>query len=484
MTDIQNLQKTKIESLSHDGRGVAHINGKATFIENALADEEITFIYTRRHNKFDEAKTVEILHTSCDRVKPECPHFGVCGGCALQHIDSIKQIEFKTNNLKEHFKHFGDVDDLNILPPISGPAWHYRSRARLSIKYVQKKQKVLVGFHEKNGRYVAEIDQCPILHETISNKILDLGNLISSLAIYNQIPQVEVACGDNITALLFRHLAPLSEQDLELLEKFGQEHNFQIYLQSGGVDTIKPLSQGNCSFGVHHCEPHAFNGARQSINTLDCFAKSARNDEAEQTGRVITSQKHIPLSYKFPNHDIEMLFALTDFTQINQEVNQKMVDLVIDLLAINPEDKILDLFCGIGNFTLPIAKKCRQIVGVEGNNHAIIRAKQNAGHNKITNAEFYSADLTKDLTGELWAGQKYDKILLDPPRTGAQEICAQIKKFGAKKIVYVSCNHATLARDTKDLIQSGYKLQNVRVVNMFPHTAHIETIAVFSRPEN
>lgn len=443
MTNVQNLQKTKIESLSHDGRGVAHIDGKATFIENALPGEEITFIYTRRHNKFDEAKTVEVLLPSCDRVIPECPHFGICGGCGLQHIDHIKQIEFKINNLKEHFKHFGDTDNLNILPPILGPVWHYRARARLSIKYVQKKQKVLVGFHEKNGRYVAEIDQCPILHKTISNKLLDLSKLISSLTIYNQIPQVEVACGDNITALLFRHLAPLSGQDLELLEKFSQEHNFQIYLQSGGMDTIKILSLAPVSL-----------------------------------------QEYIPLSYKLPNHNIEMLFALTDFTQINKEVNQKMVDLVIDLLDINPEDKILDLFCGIGNFTLPIAKKCNQIIGVEGNNHAIIQAKKNAEHNNIVNTEFYCADLTKDLASENWARQKYDKILLDPPRTGAQEICAQIKKFGAKKIVYVSCNHATLARDTKDLIQNGYKLQNVRVVNMFPHTAHIETIAVFSRLEN
>jgi len=467
MTNVQNLQQTKIESLSHDGRGVAHIDGKATFIENALPGEEVTFAYTRRHNKFDEAKTVEILSASADRVKPECPHFGVCGGCGLQHIDHVKQIEFKINNLKEHFKHFGDIENLNILPPILGPVWRYRSRARLSIKYVQKKQKVLVGFHEKNGRYIAEIDQCPILHETISNKILELGNLVSSLTIYQQIPQVEVACGDNITALLFRHLAPLSQQDLELLAKFGQEHNFQIYLQAGGIDTIKPLLL-----------PH--------VRHVDCrVAKSAPcNDEAMQTEQVVTTQEHIPLSYKFPNHNIEMLFALTDFTQINKAVNQKMVDLVTDLLDIKPEDQILDLFCGIGNFTLPIAKKCQQIVGVEGNNHAIIRAKQNAEHNKIANAEFYCADLTKDLAGEPWAGQKYTKILLDPPRTGAQEICAQIKKFGAKKIVYVSCNHATLARDTKDLTQSGYKLQNVRVVNMFPHTAHIETIAVFSRPED
>ncbi|MEI8055599.1 MAG: 23S rRNA (uracil(1939)-C(5))-methyltransferase RlmD [bacterium] len=429
MIDNQDLNKTHIESLSHDGRGIAHINGKIVFLENALPSEEVTFVYVRRHSKFDEAKVVEILQPSPDRVTPECPHFNICGGCSLQHLNHIKQISFKTLAFQEQMKHFGNLDTINILSPITGPIWNYRSRARLSVKYVQKKQKVLVGFHEKNGRYVAEITQCPILHETVSKKILDIGNLVSQFSIYNQIPQIEIACGNSVTALLFRHLQKFSDKDLELLQKFGAEHDFQIYLQAGGMETIQPTA--------------------------------------------------ISLSYKLAKQNIEMLFAPTDFTQINQEINQQMVTHVLELLDAQLDEKVLDLFCGIGNFTLPLATKCNQIIGVEGSKYAIARAKQNAEHNNIKNAEFYCSDLTKELSTQPWAKQQYDKILLDPPRTGAIEACTQIKKFGAKKIVYVSCNHATLARDTKELTNNGYKLQSVRIVDMFPHTGHVETIATF-----
>jgi len=436
MINNQTLNKIHVESLSHDGRGIAHINGKIVFLENALPNEEVVFVYTRRHNKFDEAKVVEILQPSLDRVIPECPHFDICGGCSLQHLSHIKQISFKTLAFQEQMKHFGNLDALNILSPITGPIWNYRSRARLSVKYVQKKQKVLVGFHEKNGRYVAEITQCPILHVAVSKKILDLSNLVAQFSIYNQIPQIEIICGDDVTVLLFRHLQKFSDKDLELLQKFGLEHNFQIYLQAGGIETIQPLA---------------------------------------------SNQESVPLSYKLAKQNIEMFFAPTDFTQINQAINQQMVAHVLELLDMQSNEKILDLFCGIGNFTLPLANKCNQIVGVEGNKYAIVRAKQNAEHNNIKNAEFYCSDLTKELSTIPWAKQQYDKILLDPPRTGALEICTQIKKFGAKKIVYVSCNHATLARDTKELTNNGYKLQSARIVDMFPHTSHIETIADFSR---
>jgi len=436
MTDNQVLNKIHVESLSHDGRGVAHINGKTIFLENALPDEEVSFVYTRRHNNFDEAKVIEILQPSPDRVVPECPHFNVCGGCSLQHLNHTKQIFYKTKTFQEQMKHFGNLDTINILPPITGPIWNYRSRARLSVKYVLKKQKVLVGFHEKNGRYVAEITQCPILHVAVSKKILDLSELVAQFSIYNQIPQIEIACGDTVTTLLFRHLQKFSYSDIELLQKFGSEHNFQIYLQAAGLETIQPLA---------------------------------------------TNQTPVPLSYKLPEQNIEILFALTDFTQINQAINQQMVAQVLELIDAQPNEKVLDLFCGIGNFTLPLATKCSQIVGVEGNKNAVTSAKQNAKHNNIKNAEFYFADLTKELSALPWAQQQYDKILLDPPRTGTQEICSQIKKFGAKKIVYVSCNHATLARDAKELTNNGYKLQSARIVDMFPHTSHIETIAAFSR---
>lgn len=436
MIDNQILNKIRVESLSHDARGVAHIDGKTIFLENALPDEEVSFVYTKRHNNFDEAKVVEILEPSPDRVTPECPHFNICGGCSLQHLNHTKQIFYKTKIFQEQMKHFGNLDTINILSPITGTVWNYRSRARLSVKYVLKKQKVLVGFHEKNGRYVAEITQCPILHTTISKKTLDLGKLIAELSIYNQIPQIEIACGDTVTALLFRHLQKFSDNDIKLLQKFGSEHNFQIYLQAGGMETIQPLA---------------------------------------------TNQTPIPLSYKLPKQNIEMLFAPADFTQINQTINQQMVAQVLELLDVQSNEKILDLFCGIGNFTLPLATKCNQIIGVEGNKNAGIRAKQNAEHNNIKNAEFYCTDLTKELSSLPFAQQQYDKILLDPPRTGAQEICSQIKKFGAKKIVYVSCNHATLARDAKELTNNGYKIQSARIVDMFPHTSHIETIAAFSR---
>lgn len=436
MINDQALNETRVESLSHDGRGIAHINGKIVFLENALPHEKITFVYTCRHSKFDEAKVVDILQISPDRVAPECPHFGICGGCSLQHLNHAKQISFKTLAFQEQMKHFGNLDTINILSPITGPLWNYRSRARLSVKYVQKKQKVLVGFHEKNGRYVAEITQCPVLYAAVSKKILELSDLVAGFSIYNQIPQVEIACGDDVTVLLFRHLQNFSEKDLSLLQEFGAEHNFQIYLQPGGMETIQPL---------------------------------------------VSNQTAAPLSYKLPEQNIEMLFAPTDFTQINQAINQQMVAHVLALLDVQPNEKVLDLFCGIGNFTLPLATKCSQITGVEGNKYAIDRAKQNAAHNNIKNTAFYCGDLTKELFGLSWAQQQYDKILLDPPRTGALEICAQIKKFGAKKIVYVSCNHATLARDTKELTDNGYRLQSARIADMFPHTGHIETIAEFSR---
>jgi 23S rRNA (uracil1939-C5)-methyltransferase len=436
MTNNQTLKKTHVESLSHDGRGIAHIDGKIVFLENALPNEQVVFAYVRRHNKFDEAKVVEILQPSPDRVIPKCPHFNICGGCSLQHLNHTKQIFFKTLAFQEQMKHFGNLDTLNILSSITGPIWNYRSRARLSVKYVQKKQKALVGFHEKNGRYVAEITQCPILHMKVSKKILALSNLVVEFSIYNQIPQIEIACGGDVTALLFRHLQKFSDKDIELLQKFGTEHDFQIYLQAGGMETIKLLA---------------------------------------------TNKTPVSLSYKLTKQNIEMFFAPTDFTQINQEINQQMVAHVLALLDAQPTEKVLDLFCGIGNFTIPLATKCNHIIGIEGNKYAIVRAKQNAEYNTIKNTEFYCFDLTKELSAPLWAKQQYDKILLDPPRTGALEICTQIKKFGAKKIVYVSCNHATLARDAKELTNNGYKLQSVCVVDMFPHTSHIETIADFTR---
>ncbi|MBU0744871.1 MAG: 23S rRNA (uracil(1939)-C(5))-methyltransferase RlmD [Gammaproteobacteria bacterium] len=430
---IPTLNHAVIDSMSHEGRGIAHINNKTTFIENALTSEEVNFIYNKQHSKFNTGIAVEILKASSDRVPPICKHFNICGGCTLQHLDHQKQIRFKTSVIQEQLKHIGGIETKNILSPILGPESGYRGKARLSVKYVHKKQKVLVGFHEKNGSYVAEIDGCPILHPSVGERINLLKYMISKLSIYQYIPQIEVACGSEVNALVLRNLQNFSDDDIKIINDFSKEHQLQIYSQSGGMETITPITS----------DPK-------------------------------------PLNYKLPKYDLTINFEPGDFTQINHAINLQLVDLVVSLLEIKPEDKVLDLFCGIGNFTLPIATKCSSIVGIEGNKNAVLRAKQNAIFNNINNAEFYTADLTKELSGTPWSEQQYEKVLLDPPRTGAQELCAHIKKFGAKKIVYVSCNPATFARDAKIITEQGYKLENITMADMYPHTSHMETIAIFA----
>lgn len=419
----------RVEALSHDGRGIAHINGKTIFLENALPEEEISFVYTRQRNKFAEAKATAILKASDDRVTPRCSHFNICGGCSLQHLQHAKQIFYKTKTLQEQMLHFGNQHINTFAPPIIGPTWGYRSRARLAVKYVIKKQQVLVGFHEKNGRYITATTSCPILQPTVGKNIVTLRELIAQLTIYNQIPQIEIACGDKITAIVLRHLQPFAAKDIELLQSFSTKHGYQIYLQPGNLATIQPLSTPT------------------------------------------------PLSYQLAQN-ITMFFAPTNFTQINHNINQQLVHCIGELLAINPTDKILDLFCGIGNFTLPLAASGATVIGIESNKNSIIQAKHNAKYNNI-NAEFHYADLTQELPNTSWI-QQYDKILLDPPRTGANEICAQIRRFKAKHIIYVSCNPTTLARDSKELTNNGYNLQSIRLVDMFPHTNHMEIVAEFT----
>lgn len=423
----------KIQSLSHDGRGIANSDGKKTFIFGALPNEKVTFQYLKKHNNYDEGMAIEILEPSLDRINPECPHFPICGGCSLQHLKHVKQISFKINMLQEILQHFGDLKDLQMLSPIIGPIYGYRKRARLSVKYVAKKGKVLIGFHERNGRFVADIDSCKVLDPRVGEKIIHLRELITKLSIYQNIPQIEVAIGDTKIALVFRILKECSDQDLILLSQFADEHNFTIYLQSGGVETVKPL---------------------KIDEILGDF-------------------------YVLPKHNIKIFFNPTDFTQVNQEINKLMVDRVIELLDPKPDEKILDLFCGLGNFTLPISYKCKEIIGVEGTLAQVKRAQENAAKNSITNAEFFAADLTKDLPITTWCTAHYEKIVLDPPRTGALEICQKMAKFAAKKIIYVSCNPATLARDAKELVNQGYILNRVGIVDMFPHTSHVETIAEF-----
>jgi len=433
-----------IESLSHEGRGIAHINGKTTFVDGALPGEDVEIRYLKKHSKFDEAEAVKILKASKDRVEPRCPHFAICAGCSLQHLSQDAQIAFKEKVLLEQLEHFAGLKLDNkekILPPIKAEPWGYRRRARLSVRYLHKKDKLLVGFHEKNGRYVADLSSCAVLRPEVGDKLSALADLIRSLSIYAEIPQVEIACDDSGASLIFRCLKSANEEDQEKLRLFAKKHVYKIYLQNKGLDSV-----------VLFCDP---------------------NDEKADTKKM--------LHYKIADYNIDMQFLPMDFVQVNAEINQKMLRQAIELLELKPEDKVLDLFCGVGNFTLPLAKHCQSVVGVEGEAGLVARAKANAVRNGITNVEFYQVDLASEvsgLTNTTWAGRHYNKILLDPPRVGASAILPLLSKLKAEKIVYVSCNPATLARDLKELTANGYELEKIGILDMFPHTSHVETMAV------
>lgn len=426
-----------IKSLSHDGRGIAHVNDKITFISGALPGETLKCKLTKRHSRFNEGIAVEVITASENRVTPLCPHFDICGGCSLQHMNIEEQLVFKQNTLLEQLKHFGQVEPKSVLPPISGNPWGYRRKARLGVRYVRKKERLLVGFREKFSNFLADIHECPVLHKSVGMHIEDLSKLISSLQQYEHIAQIEVAISDNETALIFRHLEPLPESDKDHLITFAKMHKLQIYLQPNPPEAIQKLWP------------------------------------TDDNNR---------LSYALHEYNLEMKFYPTDFTQVNSEINQHMVHQAIALLDPQPTDTILDLFCGLGNFTLPIAQRAKHVIGIEGSHEMVLRARDNALHNNIHNTEFYAANLMEPSPHQTWMQKKYDKILLDPPRSGAQEIIDCFKNFSANTVVYVSCNPATLARDAKKLVsEHGYKLKTTGIINMFPHTSHIEAIALFEK---
>jgi len=432
----EELVEVEIESLSHEGRGVAHIDGKVVFIDYALPAEKVAFKYTRQSKKFDEGCAVTILQASPQRVDPPCEHFGVCGGCSLQHQQHEAQISSKQQALMEMFERMGHTQPQTILSPLTGPELHYRQKARLGVKYVAKKGKVLVGFREKGNAFLADLTRCPVLHESVGNRLTELSELIMGMDARESIPQIEVAIDDSTTALVFRHLEALSDSDRAALSQFAQHHDLQILLQSGGPDTVVPLWPENPA----------------------------------------------PLSYRLAEQDVTIEFQPNDFTQVNSEINQRMVSLALQMLQLNKEDRVLDLFCGLGNFTLAMARQCAAVEGVEGSQAMVLKARENAQKNNIDNASFFAADLSVDISHEPWLQQQYDKILLDPPRSGAMEMLKYIGKLGAKRIVYVSCNPATLARDTDTLVHEyGYTLEDAGVMDMFPHTAHVESIALFRK---
>jgi len=424
-----------IQALSHEGRGVAKVNGKTVFIENALPGEEVTFKYLKKHSKYGEGISEHVANPSADRVEPFCPHFSICGGCSLQHMSQDAQLTLKQNVLLEQLTHFAQLVPEALLPPLMGPIYGYRRKARLGVRFVIKKNQILVGFHEKNGRYIADISSCPILDGAVSQLISPLKECLMQLTSYREIPQIELACGDEEKALVFRHLQPLSIIDQQLLIEFGKKYQAHIYLQPAGPKT---------------------------------------------THRIWPTVGDEQLTYCFPRHQIELKFHPQDFIQVNAKINQQMVDRVLELLAVRAEDCILDLFCGLGNFTLPIAKYCQKMVGVEGDEVMVDRAQENAKHNQLPHTAFFKHDLTVSFQSAPFAKQAYNKVLLDPPRSGAREILADIAGLKPSLVVYISCNPATLARDAGELVhQHGFRLKSAGIMDMFPQTKHVESIAVF-----
>lgn len=427
--------RARIDSMAHDGRGVARINEKATFIEGALPGEEVMFVYTSQHKRYDEGDTREIVSASPDRVSPRCAHFKICGGCSFQHVDPAAQVRMKEQLLLENLRRIGEVIPENVLPPLTGPHWGYRRRARLGVKFVEKKQAMLVGFRERRSALLADIGRCEVLHPAVGEHLLELRRLLRGLHAYNRIPQIEVAAGDEAVALVFRNLDPLSEGDRAALSAFGEQHGFYIYLQPAGPESVVSL-----------------------------WPEGAR------------------LHYTLPRYNVKLEFRPTDFTQVNGEMNRLMVERALALLELSPQERVLDLFCGLGNFTLPIARHARGVVGVEGDAKLVQRARDNARDNGISNTEFHAADLDSADSPWPWLTGGFDKILLDPPRTGALEAVRRIGPLGASRIVYISCNPATFARDAAELVhRHAYRLVSAGVMDMFPHTTHVECMALFEK---
>lgn len=428
-----------IGGLTHDGRGVARRpDGKAVFVAGALPGERVMAKQTARSRHYDEAVTLEVLDASADRVAPRCAHFGTCGGCALQHMAEDQQILAKQNVLLENFERIGHVAPERVLPALTDSAWGYRRKGRFSVRRVEKKDKTLVGFRETDPRFVAEIRRCDTVIPQIGDKIEALATLIDGLQARREIPQVEFIGGDPQAdhggmALTFRHLAPLSEADREAIVGFAREHAFAVFLQPGGVDSVHPLWPA---------DPQ--------------------------------------LSFSLPQWQLELKFRPLDFIQVNAALNGRMIQHAIDLLEPQADDRVLDLFAGLGNFTLPLARTVREVVGVEGEAGLVQRARENAAHNGLGNAQFYAADLGKDLSAEPWMREGFDRLLLDPPRSGADFVLTQLPLKQFKRIVYVSCHPASLARDAGYLVrEKGWKLRAAGVMDMFPHTAHVESIAMF-----
>lgn len=430
---------TIIDNLSHDGRGIARINGKTTFLFGGLPGEKVQFRYTRKKKDYDEGVVEAVLEPSPQRSVPLCAHYDRCGGCTWQHMQPSDQITMKEQLALDLIRRIGRCEPEDVVPPLSSNPWGYRQKARLSVKYISKDQRVLIGFRERfNPRYVTDVKVCHVLDPDIGMHIEEIRTCIASLCSPGSIPQIEYAKGNGRSALIIRHMEALDPKDKEKLHHLGYSLNMKIFLQPGGLDSI-----------------------------------SLEYDPDPQSGRV-------DLSYTLLEENLTFNFMPYDFTQVNSEINQAMVHQALEWMEINSSDRILDLFCGLGNFSLPLAKHAAHVFGIEGSELMVTRARENARLNAIHNIRFEAMDLYKpSCLGEIWREQ-YDKLLLDPPRTGAWDVVSQLPHF--KKIVYISCNPATFARDAGCLVhEKGFRFSKLCVMDMFPQTNHVELMAVFDK---
>jgi len=428
-----------IESLDLEARGVARRDGKVVFVEGALPGERVSVQVVRRKPSYEIARVDQVLRASSQRVTPRCPHFGVCGGCAMQHLDPAAQVAVKQRALEDTFWHVGKLRPARILPPMHGPAWGYRYRARLSVRVVPKKGGVLVGFHERKSSYVADMRTCHVLPAHVAGLLVPLRGMIASLSAPDRMPQIEVAVGDACTVLVLRHLLPLTDGDVAVLRAFAREHGVTWWLQPKGPDSVHPLEPGDAE----------------------------------------------TLAYALPEFGLRLPFKPTDFTQVNHAINRVLVSRALSLLEPGPQDRVADLFCGLGNFTLPLATRAREVVGVEGSKALTDRALAAARrHGLADRTAFATLNLFEVDADWLRGLGRFDRMLIDPPREGAQAGAQALTQLQAAerpaRIVYVSCNPATLARDAAILVhEGGYALRAAGVINMFPHTGHVESIAVF-----